>query len=355
MGVFRGPGAGGCAWPSHGNGVVPGQPVLGRFRPEPPGGVGIPDVGPRQGVLARVRAAPDGAAVGVAGRPHGRHHAHVGVPVRVAEPGYRLAAGRLEHGAAVFEFRGQRRPAGTGQRDVAQPVRADLHARLRGLAHLAGGHQRLARTSRVPGVHPTEAGRERKHGRGEAIPGQHRQGVMHEVGVAVVEREADEAARAVAGAGAEQFSDADAAQAASVQPAHLLPEPNRADRDQVGVVGVGTDRVIHEDSWHHAAAPPDVPGDEVRGALCHGGPPVAVPGLRQATGGRAAGCSALWAVCATSSAGQRSTEVPGSSRVYLASCGPAARPMNMSSTASPVSDSSASWMMNPRRGATARA
>src|SRR6266516_599592 len=103
------------------SGVIPGHPVLDRLRPEPPRRVRVAHVGPRQGVLAGVLAAPDGAAVGVSGRPHGVHHAHVGVPVGVAEPGHRLAAGGLEHGAAVLKFRGQRRAAGTGQGYVAEP------------------------------------------------------------------------------------------------------------------------------------------------------------------------------------------------------------------------------------------
>ena len=54
-------------------------------------------------------------------------------------------------------------------------------------------------------------------------------------------------------------------------------------------------------------------------------------------------------------AAHSSTVVPGANRVNCAPFGPAARPANISSTPSPISLSSASWMMNPRRGPTARA
>src|SRR5713226_3731706 len=119
---------------------------------------------------------------------------------------------------------------------IAQPVRADLDPGIGHLTYLLPGQQRFAWPFGVPLVVPPHAAGDHIHRRAEPKPLKHRQRVLGEIGVAVIESESDKPWPASAGAGIEHFTHGRPAQTPPTQPAHLLLKPRWAHGDLVGIM-----------------------------------------------------------------------------------------------------------------------
>ena len=97
----------------------------------------------------------------------------------------------------------------------------------------------------VPVIAAAQLAGHQEHRRREAVPGEHRKRMRREVGVSVVEGDADQPGGTATVRGIEQLSHRRAAQSAPPQPFHLLLEAGRRDGDAVWVV-TGVDRVVHQ-------------------------------------------------------------------------------------------------------------
>ena len=115
------------------------------------------------------------------------------------------------------------------------------------LADLVPGQERrlfpVPRERRPPVRHP----RRDENGRAEAELCEYRQRILGDVPVAVVEAEADRAARNLScGQETAEGGHVDDGAALIGEKVHVPAEPVRRNRELVGVVG---DPVVHEDSW----------------------------------------------------------------------------------------------------------
>src|SRR5260370_41848449 len=137
---------------------------------------------------------------------------------------------------------------------MTQPVRADLDPGIGHLTYLLRGQAGVAWPFGVPRVVPPHAAGDHIHRRAEPNPLKHRQRVLGEIGVAVIESESDKPWPASAGAGIEHFTHGRPAQTPPTQPAHLLLKPRWADDDLVVIMLVRSDRVIHHDNVHAPVA-----------------------------------------------------------------------------------------------------
>ena len=118
-------------------------------------------------------------------------------------------------------------------------MRADLDSGGRHLTQLAGREQGLARSLWIPGVVATEQPGRHEHRGAEPVALQHRKGMFGEIGIPVVEGEADQAVRGTTAMGVEKLAHGSPPAARPAQPAHLLVEPLRAHRYVVRVVPIG--------------------------------------------------------------------------------------------------------------------
>lgn len=255
--------------PSHGHGRE-AQPVAYRLRAEAGTAVGMADVGTGQGQWSARGARREGAAEGVPGLPHRGEHPRVDLPVRVAEPGREGPGDPLQGLPAAVCLAAQR---GVGQRrqvEVAQPVRADLHARRRDGPDAVLGEQRPARAQRVPVVGAARPAGQDEHGRRTAVREQHRKRLVEEVGVPVVEGQPDQGAP-LGRVGAQQRGDGHPGQAPAAQPGQLLVQAVGGDGDAVRIVRRVGHRVVGEDPRRpRRGVAGACPGAAWRGVSGHG-------------------------------------------------------------------------------------
>lgn len=224
-------------------------PAAGRAAGPSPTGVPpvrLADVGAGQREPAEQRAGSQRARVAVARRASGPGDPAVEDAVRVAE------ALRERPGEVADQF-----PAAGGlpaqllvrksrQIPVVQTVRADLHARGGDPPDLVVGEQRLARAERIPRVEAARPARQDEDRRPEAVLAQHRQRLVEEVRVPVVEGQPDQPAPPRVFRG-QQLGHPHPGQPPAAQPGQLLVEAPGRDGDAVRIVARVRHRVIRED------------------------------------------------------------------------------------------------------------